>query len=266
MAGLARTSASTVSLLLNLESVLTAALAWIVFKENVDHRLLLGMLAIVAGGAVLAWSGSADVEAGWIGPVSVAFACLCWAIDNNFTRKVSANDAAAIAMMKGLAAGTCNAGLAFAAGQALPSMGLTSQAMAIGFFGYGVSLVLFVLALRGLGAARTGAYFSTAPFIGAALSILLLGEATSTGFWIAGALMAFGVWLHLTERHEHRHAHETQDHEHSHTHDEHHRHEHDFAWDGKEPHAHPHHHATLEHAHAHYPDIHHHHPHGSEPT
>ena len=262
MAGLARTSASTASLLLNLESVLTAALAWIVFKENVDRRLVLGMLAIVAGGVVLAWSGSTDVTQGIIGPGAVALSCLCWAIDNNFTRKVSANDAAAIAMMKGLVAGACNTGLAFVAGHALPSGAQTAGAMAIGILGYGVSLVLFVLALRGLGAARTGAYFSTAPFLGAALSIVLLDEATSTGFWIAGALMALGVWLHLTERHEHRHRHEAQDHEHSHSHDEHHRHEHDFEWDGREPHSHPHHHAPKEHAHAHYPDIHHGHRHG----
>lgn len=261
MTGLALTSAGTASLLLNLESVLTAVIAWVVFRENADRRIVLGMLAIVAGGVVLAWSGSADAAQGLLGPGAVALACLCWAIDNNLTRKVSANDAAAIAMIKGLFAGTVNAGLAIAAGAAFPPVAQGAAAMAVGLFGYGVSLVLFVLALRGLGAARTGAYFSTAPFIGAALSLVLLGESTSTGFWIAGALMAIGVWLHLTERHAHTHVHEPMEHEHPHRHDEHHRHEHDFDWDGKEPHTHPHAHERMEHSHDHYPDIHHQHRH-----
>jgi len=129
----------------------------------------------------------------------------------------------------------------------------------VGFVGYGLSLVLFVLALRSLGTARTGAYFSTAPFLGAGVSLVLFAEQPSLLFWCAGALMAVGVWLHLAERHEHVHVHETMTHDHRHVHDEHHQHEHDFPWDGKEPHAHPHRHAPLVHSHAHYPDLHHRH-------
>lgn len=261
MAGLVHTSASTASLLLNLESVLTAVIAWVVFRENVDRRLVLGMALIVAGGVILAWGGSAGTESSAYGPVAVSLACLCWAIDNNLTRKVSANDAAAIAMIKGLVAGTFNTALALTAGQAWPATGALAGAMSVGLLGYGVSLVLFVLALRGLGAARTGAYFSVAPFIGAAMAIGLLGESTSWNFWAAGALMAAGVWLHLTEHHEHTHSHAPQSHEHAHSHDEHHQHTHDFPWDGREPHAHAHQHTELEHSHAHYPDIHHHHGH-----
>lgn len=191
----------------------------------------------------------------------MAFACLCWAIDNNLTRKVSASDAVFIAGLKGLSAGVVNCALALAIGAQLPAISTLLPTLLVGFLGYGVSLVLFVLALRGLGSARTGAYFSTAPFLGAALSILMLGESVSWLFWIAAALMALGVWIHLTENHAHEHQHEPLVHSHRHTHDEHHQHEHDFEWDGTEPHNHLHHHAPIRHSHPHFPDIHHRHKH-----
>jgi drug/metabolite transporter (DMT)-like permease len=261
MLGLMSTSGATASLLLNLEAVLTAVLAWVVFRENADRRIVLGMMAIVLGGVVLSWGGSADAAKGWTGPLLVATACLCWAIDNNLTRKVSASDALLIASVKGLVAGGCNTMLALLLGATLPGMSGLMGAMAVGLAGYGVSLVFFVLALRGLGTARTGAYFSTAPFIGAAVAIVVFGETPSPAFWIAMALMALGVWLHLTENHEHDHTHEMIDHAHEHVHDAHHRHAHDSAWDGKEPHTHPHHHGQLRHAHPHFPDIHHQHSH-----
>jgi drug/metabolite transporter (DMT)-like permease len=261
MTGLQQTAAGTASLLLNLEAVLTAVLAWIVFKENTDRRIVLGMALIVAGGAVLAWNGNAAGTSGMFGPLAIAGACLCWAIDNNLTRKVAAADAVFLAALKGLVAGTVNTGLAIAIGASHLSTTSMAQAGLIGFFGYGVSLVLFVIALRGLGSARTGAYFSTAPFIGAALAIGVFHEPVSAAFGIAAVLMAAGVWLHLTERHEHEHTHEVLSHNHRHVHDDHHQHEHDFAWDGREPHAHAHSHAPLTHSHAHYPDIHHRHGH-----
>jgi len=136
--------------------------------------------------------------------------------------------------------------------------------MTIGLFGYGVSLVLFVLALRGLGTARTGAYFSIAPFVGALIAGVAFGETIATVTLLAGALMGIGVVLHLTERHSHAHWHSAMSHDHPHTHDEHHQHPHDFPWDGKEPHVHPHRHEPLRHSHAHYPDIHHRHDHAVE--
>ncbi|MEW5864017.1 MAG: DMT family transporter [Pseudomonadota bacterium] len=257
--GLQRTAASTASLLLNLEAVLTAALAWVVFRENVDRRVFAGMLAIVAGAVILSWSEAP--RAGTIhGPALVTGACLGWALDNNFTRKVSGADAATIAALKGLIAGTVNLALAMALGAALPSGAVLAAAGAVGFLGYGVSLALFVVALRHLGTARTGAYFSVAPFFGAALA-LALGEPAGAAFWIAAALMAAGVWLHVTEVHEHEHTHEALEHTHPHVHDEHHRHEHHFAWDGREPHVHPHRHEPLTHSHRHYPDLHHRHEH-----
>lgn len=261
MFGLTRTSGSTASLLLNLEAVLTAVIAWVVFKENADRRIVLGMLAIVAGGVVLSWSGSDGAASDWLGPFAIILACLCWAIDNNLTRRVSASDALFIASAKGAVAGSVNAALAFALGASLPAGPILLGTLAVGLLGYGISLVLFVLALRGLGTARTGAYFSTAPFIGAAVSLVLLGESSSAAFWLAAALMAWGVWLHLTEHHEHEHAHEPMDHSHRHTHDEHHQHEHDFPWAADEPHEHWHRHEALVHKHPHFPDIHHRHSH-----
>lgn len=261
MAGLASTSGSSASLLLNLEAVLTATIAWIVFKENTDRRIVLGMLAIVAGGVVLVWPGSTLTTSVSIGPVLVGIACLCWAIDNNLTRKVSASDALFIAGIKGLIAGAVNTLLAWALGASMPSVPFVLSAMALGLLGYGISLVFFVLALRGLGAARTGAYFSTAPFMGAALALVIFGETASPTFWLAAALMAWGVWLHLTERHEHQHAHEPLVHTHGHTHDEHHQHAHAFEWSGDGAHSHPHQHAPVHHSHPHFPDIHHQHRH-----
>jgi len=261
MYGLTRVSAADASLLLNLEAVLTALLAWVVFRENAGWRVVLGMALIVAGGVVLVSpSGGAD-RTSLSGTLAVAGACLCWAADNNLTRKVSASEPLFIAGTKGLVAGITNAGLALAFGAARPVPALIAAAAAVGFVGYGISLVLFVLALRGLGAARTGAYFSTAPFIGAAIAIIGFHESTSAAFWIAAALMAGGVWLHLTERHEHEHTHELLIHTHSHQHDSHHQHAHAFSWDGREPHTHEHRHEPLTHSEPHYPDIHHRHDH-----
>ena len=261
MFGLERTSGSSASLLLNLESVLTAVLAWVVFHENFDRRILLGMLAIVAGGVVLSWDGAMTADQGWVGSVLVALACLCWAIDNNFTRKVSANDALFIAGARGAVAGTINTGLALAAGASLPALPALASAMTVGLLGYGVSLVLFVHALRGLGAARTGAYFSTAPFIGAAVAVSFFGDTTNAAFWLACALMAVGVWLHLTESHAHWHVHEPLEHSHAHVHDEHHLHQHLPGQESQAPHVHVHRHDGLAHEHPHFPDIHHGHRH-----
>jgi drug/metabolite transporter (DMT)-like permease len=263
MIGLTRTPASGASLLLNLEGVFTALLAWFVFYENFDRRIALGMLAIVAGGIVLTWQGGAE-WGGVGGPLAIAGACACWATDNNLTQKVSGGDPVQIAMLKGLVAGVVNVGIAVALGARIPGAGPLASALVVGLFSYGVSLVLFVRALRFLGTARTGAYFSTAPFVGAALSLIVFREHVTAGFLIAAALMLGGVWLHLTERHEHEHHHESMDHDHAHVHDEHHQHEHgpdDPPVTDPTPHTHAHHHAPLTHTHPHYPDLHHRHGH-----
>ncbi|HEY2337259.1 MAG TPA: DMT family transporter [Burkholderiales bacterium] len=257
MYGLQRTDGSTASLLLNLEAVFTALLAWVVFRENVDRRVFLGMAAIVAGGAILS---AGELSAG-SGALFIGGACLCWALDNNLTRRVSGGDAVVLAALKGLVAGPVNLALAWSQGAHLPALPLAGAVLLLGLAGYGISLVLFIRALRNLGTARTGAYFSVAPFFGAALALLLLGEQPGAAFWAAASLMALGVWLHISERHEHEHVHEPLFHEHEHLHDEHHRHEHASASAAREPHTHPHRHEALRHRHPHYPDLHHRHGH-----
>jgi drug/metabolite transporter (DMT)-like permease len=262
MLGLTRTDGATAALLLNVEGVLTALLAWVVFKENADRRIVLGMVAIVAGGVLLSWSpGGGAVSPG---ALLIAGACLCWAIDNNLTRKVSNNDAMLVACLKGLLAGACNTGLALVAGADLPALAPIAGAMVVGFLGYGLSLTLFVVGLRTLGTARTGAYFSVAPLFGVLISWAIWPQPPTALFWAAAALMALGVWLHVRERHDHAHTHEPLEHSHRHSHDAHHAHAHDFAWDGREPHVHPHRHEVLTHRHPHYPDIHHRHGHARE--
>jgi len=260
MWGLAKTPASSASLLLNLEGVLTALLAWFVFRENFDARIALGMGLIAAGGICLTWIGRPEVSVPWRA-LAIAGACFAWALDNNLTRKVSASDPVQIAMFKGLVAGSVTTVLGLALGAKLPSASVMLAVGLIGLFGYGLSLTLFVLALRHLGAARTGAYFSIAPFVGAALSILFLSDGLTLGFGIAAMLMGSGVWLHLTERHEHEHRHEATEHNHSHSHDVHHVHPHAPSDPSGEPHSHSHQHEELPHAHSHYPDIHHQHGH-----
>ncbi|MEO8426258.1 MAG: EamA family transporter [Verrucomicrobiota bacterium] len=263
MWGLATMPASSASLLLNLEGVLTALLAWFVFKENFDARIAVGMALIAAGGICLSWTGRPTSGVPW-SLLAIVAACLAWAIDNNLTRKVSAGDPVRIAMLKGLVAGCVNTGLAFALGAKLPAFPPLLMTGAVGFLGYGVSLTLFVLALRHIGAARTSAYFSIAPFVGAAVSVVFLGDKLTLGFMAAAVLMALGIWLHLTERHEHEHRHDPMEHEHLHTHDAHHQHAHGPNDPPGEPHSHRHRHDGLIHSHPHYPDIHHQHSHSSK--
>ena len=259
MFGLTRMPASGASLLLNAEGVFTALLAWFAFRENFDRRIALGMLAIVAGALVLSWPGEARFGDAWPA-LAVLGACLAWGIDNNLTRKVSLADANWIASVKGRSAGVVNLLLAAALGDTLPPWPALAGAMVLGFLAYGISLSLFVVGLRHLGTARTGAYFSVAPFVGALLAMPLLGETWSTRLMVAGSLMGFGVWLHLTERHSHLHTHEPIEHEHEHEHDEHHRHDHDEPSAGSR-HSHRHVHAPTIHAHKHFPDAHHRHGH-----
>jgi len=200
MWGLTQTTGSAASLLLTLEGVFTALIAWIVFREPFNRRIGLGMAAIFAG-AVLLSSQAPSGRAGILGVLAVAGACLSWAIDNNCTSKIADVDALTLASIKGVVAGTANTTLALIAGNVFPQMSLVAASALVGFVGYGLSLVLFVLALREVGAARTGAYFSTAPFIGAVIGLVALREPLTVSLIGAGLLMGFGVYLHLTESH-----------------------------------------------------------------
>jgi len=216
---------------------------------------------VIAGAALLAWSGSPTLDS-IVGPLAIVGACIFWGLDNNLTRKVSLADPLQIVELKGLIAGPVNLVLGLSLGASFPEMTAVAIAGIVGFVGYGLSLALFVLALRELGTARTGAYFSTAPFIGSVAAVIALGEPITAQLAIAGVLMAFGVWLHLTERHEHEHSHAAMTHAHPHVHDEHHRHSHSALDPPGEPHTHVHEHQPLRHTHPHVPDMHHGHRHG----
>lgn len=260
MVGLARTDAATASLLLTLEGVATALMAWFIFHENFDRRIALGMACLVAGAAVLAWSGQPTLS-GLLGPFAIVGACAAWGLDNNLTRRVSLADPLQIVELKGLVAGPFNVMLALMAGAAIPSPASILLTALTGFLGYGVSLVLYVIALRDLGAARTGAYFATAPFLGAIIAVVGLGDPVTAGLLGAGVLMGLGVWLHATEHHEHEHIHQPTRHEHPHVHDAHHQHIHGPQDPPGEPHTHAHAHGPLQHSRPHTPDMHHTHRH-----
>jgi drug/metabolite transporter (DMT)-like permease len=260
MLGLSRTPAATASLLLTLEGVATALLAWFVFHENFDRRIALGMACLAVGAAMVSWSGTPTLES-LGGPLAIIAACIAWGVDNNLTRKVSLADPLQIVQLKGLIAGPVNLLLGLWAGASLPGPLEIVVGGLVGFVCYGLSLALFVIALRHLGAARTGAYFSTAPFIGAATAVVASQQPLSIQLIAAGALMAVGVWLHVTERHAHTHTHARMVHAHAHTHDEHHRHVHGPQDPPGEPHTHVHEHEALTHSHPHMPDMHHDHRH-----
>lgn len=256
MLALARGPASQAALLLSLEGVLTALLAWGVFREALDGRLVTGMALLTAGAGVLAWPAGGATGAG-LAALLVLGACLAWAVDNNLTRKLSGGDSVLIAALKGVAAGAVNLALAMALGAQLPRPGAMLAAAGVGVLAYGVSLVLFVRSLAELGAARTSAYFATAPFVGAVGAVVVLGEPWTSRLGVSAACMALGLWLFVGERHGHEHGHGMLEHEHRHEQDAHHRHEHAPA--PPAPHSHPHVHPSTIHAHQHYPDLHHRH-------
>lgn len=260
MLGLSAMPASGASLLLNAEAVFTAGLAWLLFREHVDRRILLGMLAIVAGAIVLGVPSAVSLGTP-LPALAVLGACLAWGLDNNLTRKVALNDASWLAAVKGCVAGPTNLVLGIAAGAVLPPPSSIAGAMLVGLVAYGISLALFIVGMRHLGTARAGAYYSVAPFFGALLA-LALGEPLTWPLAVAAALMGLGVWLHLTEHHDHSHTHEALTHSHWHTHDDHHQHVHPG---GPVPagtrHRHEHTHEPIAHVHPHYPDAHHRHGH-----
>jgi drug/metabolite transporter (DMT)-like permease len=256
--GLSGLTASAASLLLAAEAVLTILLAAMLFREPVAQRMWIAALFILAAALLLAWTPSVAIPIS-LHALAILAACLLWALDNNLTSRIALADPYAISMWKGLVAGGVNTAIGLALAPAVPAASWLA-ALGVGALGYGASLVLYVLAQRHLGAARTAAHFGTAPFFGAALGIAFLGEPLSAVVAAAFALTAIGTWLVLSERHAHEHEHEALEHEHRHVHDEHHQHAH-RGDEGPEPHAHSHRHAPLRHSHAHFPDLHHRHRH-----
>lgn len=258
VAGLARLSGTAASLLLNLEAPFTIALAIIMLGERLSRREALGAAAVILGAGALTWAPGA-VALDPIGVACIVGACAAWALDNNLSQRLSIRDPVAVARAKALSAGSFNVALGIVVGERFPSAAHVAAALVTGSLGYGASIVLHLLAVRSLGAARQAAYFATAPFIGAAVAVPLLHERLPPAHVAAGALMALGIAIIVRARHAHAHLHEPAEHAHAHVHDEHHAHAHEGAV--TEPHPHMHRHAPLFHDHPHLPDVHHRHGH-----
>ena len=243
MSSLRNTPAVTASLLLNFEGVATTLIAALFFREAIGRRIWLAIFCITAAGILL----TGDFQGGWgfsVSAFGVIAACIFWGMDNNFTRNISAKNPQSITIIKGLGAGSVSLVLALTLGNPLPGILIILKAMLLGCFSYGVSVMLFIFAMRNLGAARTSAFFGTAPFIGAILSIILFHEWPGLLFVGVLLIMAVGVFLLLNENHSHRHIHSAFEHEHSHRHDdEHHHHVHEnqeIPGDGQHSHRHVH--------------------------
>jgi len=256
--GLNLTASSSAAMLLNFELVFTSLIAVLVFREHGGGRFWTAAALITAGGLALSWEGG-GLNSGW-GAALVLCSSFMWGVDNNLTARVSIKDPVALAMIKGLAGGLINGALALYSYGSLPALDWAVLALLLGLASYGVSLVLFILAMRGLGASRAGAFFGAYPFIGAALSVIALGEPVTGRLLTAGGLMLAAFLLLALERHGHRHRHEALDHEHLHVHEDgHHGHSHEGG--GAGAHSHPHRHEPAEHVHPHLPDAHHRHDH-----
>lgn len=261
MFGLQKISASSASLLLNFESVFTAIISWIIFREHTNRNLIFGMLLIFLGGCVLSFNNQFHIS-NIVGIVYIILACISWGFDNNITREISENDPFIIVAFKSTFAGLTNLFISFIIGYTGSiSLHQSIQITIVGFLGYGLSIILFIISLRHIGTARTSAYFSISPFLGSLIAIIFLKEPTSIQLLIAAILMGAGVWLHLTEEHDHEHSHEECEHSHKHVHDEHHQHAHTENDPKGEPHTHWHKHEPLIHSHPHYPDTYHRHKH-----
>lgn len=258
VAGLGRAGPTTTSLVLNFEAVFTALFAWLLYREPIGTRVLVAMLLMLAGGMLMVEGGS-EGAAPLFGVLSVVAATASWAADNALSRALAEADPTDVVLAKcGLGAAATGT-LAFLTGEPAPAGAASVALIALGGTGYGLSLRLYLLAQRRIGAARTGSVFATGPFLGAALA-WLLGDRGGTYTWLASAAFVSGVVLHATERHAHRHEHGETVHDHAHRHGEgHHDHHHEGAVEGE--HSHPHGHPSVAHDHEHAPDVHHDHEH-----
>ena len=258
--GLQRTSGTGASLMLTLEALFTAVLAWRLYGESMDRRVWTALLLLLAGGVLLILDQGLASSGQWIGLLAVLAATAAWGTDNTLSRALAERDPGQVVLAKSALGAAATAVLAFIAGEAVPGLGTAAGLMGIGATGYGLSLRFYLLAQREFGAARTGSVFAFAPFIGAALAFGLGDRSAGWGMAAGGLLMLLGVALHLAESHDHEHAHEALEHEHAHRHDDgHHDHTHDPMPEGA--HSHQHRHQPERHSHAHVPDAHHGHDH-----
>lgn len=258
--GLQNTSGTSASLMLTLEALFTATLAWRLYRETMDGRVWAAMALLLAGGVVLVLDQGRAGGAQLWGLLAVLLATAAWGVDNTLSRALAERDPGQVVMVKALLGTSATVLLAVALGEPIPSAIAALALFAIGATGYGLSLRFYLLAQRAFGAARTGSVFAFAPFIGASVAVALGDRSASSMMALGSALMLAGVVLHLAESHRHEHVHEEFEHEHAHRHDDgHHTHAHDSAPKGE--HNHPHRHEALRHGHAHVPDAHHGHRH-----
>jgi drug/metabolite transporter (DMT)-like permease len=259
------TPAATASLLLNSESAATALLAAILFREAIGRSVWVGIVLITLAGVALSLDGGGRYGFS-PGAAGILSACAFWGLDNNLTRHISSKNPATIVTVKGIIAGTFLLIASLVMGCSMPGLLTLFLSLIVGLCCYGCSIVFFIHAMRGLGSARTGAYYALAPFIGSALSFAVFQELPGAFFLSSLPLFAAGVVLLFSERHVHQHQHTEVEHEHSHSHnDGHHEHRH-IGGEGNREHAHLHRHECMVHAHAHTPDIHHRHAHRPEKT
>lgn len=258
--GLQRTSGTGASLMLTLEALFTAVLAWRLYGETMDRRVWGAMGLLLAGGVLLILDQGLASGGQWLGLLAVLAATAAWGMDNTLSRAVAERDPGQVVLAKASFGAVATTALALAAGEPLPGFIAALGLMAVGATGYGLSLRFYLLAQREFGAARTGSVFAFAPFIGAALAFALGDRSAGWGMALGGLLMLAGVALHLAESHDHEHQHEALEHEHAHRHDDgHHDHHHEVMPEGA--HSHAHRHEPIRHRHAHVPDIHHGHDH-----
>lgn len=265
VAGLARTSAATASILLNTELLATVVLAAVLFREHLGRRVLLSATLVALAGALLTWERGAGFDTG---ALLIVAACTCWGLDNGVTARIEQLAPEHVVLFKGIIAGGTNLAIGLAIDGAGATTGTADVAFAllIGAAGYGLSITLWVKGARDLGAARAQVIFATAPFVGAVIAWAVLGEDVRAMQLVAVALAASGVAVSLRSDHEHEHHHHAVLHDHEHVHgpggssaDDHHAHVHADGFSGR--HTHPHEHAELVHRHAHVPDLHHRHDH-----
>ena len=258
--GLQRTSGTSASLMLTLEALFTAVLAWRIYRESMGRRVWAAMLLLLAGGSLLVLDQGRDGGVRLWGLLAVLLATAAWGLDNTLSRALAERDPGQVVLAKAFLGAAATSILAVAFGEALPSPGAALGLFAVGATGYGLSLRFYLLAQRAFGAARTGSVFAFAPFIGAMLAVVLGDQSTSALMAAGSMLMLAGVVLHLAESHGHEHEHEAIEHEHAHRHDDgHHEHGHDPM--PADAHSHRHRHEPLWHAHPHVPDAHHAHRH-----
>ena len=246
MWGLSRTNSANASLLNNFEIVATSLIALLVFREKLSKRLVLAIGLVTAASITLSFEGAGSFRFN-SGSLLVLGAACCWGLENNCTRMLSTKSSVRITIIKGTFSGLGSLLVAWITGEKFPTLGAAAVVLILGFVAYGLSINFYIRAQKDLGAAKTSAYYSVAPFLGVLFGVVLLGERPGIQFYMGLAIMVVATVLMvrdtITLQHTHEHIH-THTHEHIHG-DVVHTHEHTHI------HTHTHTHGADESAHFH---------------